>query len=281
MRLAERSQVQIAFSPSLLPAQLRVDCDCATLSLAGTLDRLLADTDLGYIELGSQVILVPKAGSDLAPFDGTVSGRVRSEVAIPVESATVRLSLVADTTIQRITGTDRLGFFAFHDVAPGTYALSVSRIGYAPHEEGVDVPPEAEVRVEMTLTEEAIELEGVMAEGRRARQRARFARSGATVQEMSRQEVKMIPGVAEPDPVRAVETLPGVTQVSDFTAAFNVRGGSADQNLILLDGVPIFNPFHGLGVFSVFNPDALQSAELHSGGFSGTIRRTCFVGASR
>ena len=268
VRLAERSRVQIAFSPSLLPPDLRVGCDCAELSLAGTLDRLLADTDLGYMELGSQVILVPKAGSDLAPFDGTVSGRVRSEVAIPVEGATVRLSLVADTTIQRVTDTDRLGFFAFHDVAPGAYALSVARIGYASHEEGVDVPPEADVQVEMTLTEQAIELEGVMAEARRGRQRARFDRSaGATVQEMSRQEVKMIPGVAEPDPVRAVETLPGVTQVSDFTAAFNVRGGSADQNLILLDGVPIFNPFHGLGVFSVFNPDALQWAELHSGGF--------------
>ena len=268
VRLADRSQVQIAFSPSLLPADLRVDCDCAALNVARTLDRLLADTDLGYVELGSQVILVPKAGSDLAPFDGTVSGRVRSEVAIPVESATVHLLFVADTTEQWIAGTDRLGFFSFHDLAPGSYVLSVARIGYDPHEQDVEVASEASVQVNVTLVEQAIELGGVSAEGRRSRQRTRFEESaGVTVQELSRTELKAIPGVAEPDPIKSVEVLPGVIRVSDFNAAFNVRGGSADQNLILLDGVPIFNPFHAMGLFSVFNADMVGRAELQSGGF--------------
>ena len=58
-----------------------------------------------------------------------------------------------------------------------------------------------------------------------------------------------------------------MTTVSDFSAAFNVRGGSADQNLILLDDIPIFNPFHLGGVFSVFNADMIGRAELRAGGF--------------
>ncbi len=267
-RLAEQSTVQIAFSPSLLPGDLRVDCDCTTLNLARALDRLLAETDLGYVELGSQVVVVPKAGSDLAPPDGLLRGRVRSEVAVPIEDATVRLVLAADTTHRRITGTDRLGYFAFHDLAPGRYALSVARIGYALHEQGVDMAPGSDLHMEVALAEQAVELAGVLAEGRRSRQRERYERSGGvTVQEMNRQELKAIPGVAEPDPMKSVEVLPGVTRVSDFTAAFNVRGGSADQNLILLDGMPIFNPFHAMGLFSVFNGDMVQRAELHSGGF--------------
>ena len=94
VRLAERSQVQIAFSPSLLPTDLRVDCDCPDVSLARALDQLLAGTELGYVELGSQVVVVPKAGSDMAPADGTLSGRVRSEVAILMVDATVRLASV-------------------------------------------------------------------------------------------------------------------------------------------------------------------------------------------
>lgn len=267
-RLAEQSTVQIAFSPSLLPGDLRVDCDCATLSLARALDRLLADTELGYVELGSQVVVVPRTGSDLAPPDGLLRGRVRSEVAVPIEDATVRLVLATDTARRHITGTDRLGYFAFHDLTPGRYTLSVARIGYALHEQGVDMVPGSDLHMEVALTEQAVELAGVLAEGRRSRQRERYERSGGvTVQEMNRQELKAIPGVAEPDPMKSVEVLPGVTRVSDFTAAFNVRGGSADQNLILLDGMPIFNPFHALGLFSVFNGDMVQRAELHSGGF--------------
>ncbi len=268
VQLAERSQVQIAFSPSLLPPALWVDCDCATLNLAGALDRLLAGTVLGYVELGSQVVVVPKSGSDLAPPDGMVRGRVRSEVAIPVEDATVRLVRPAGIAEGHIAGTDRLGFFAFHDLVPGEYVLSVSVIGYGLHEEEVAVAPGADLQLAITLTEEVVALEGLQVEGQRSRQRARFEESaGATVQEMSRTELKMIPGIAEADPLKSVEVLPGVTRVSDFAAAFNVRGGSADQNLILLDGVPIFNPFHSMGLFSVFNADMIRRAELQSGGF--------------
>lgn len=269
VRLSERSQVQIAYSPSLLPADLRVDCDCALLNIAKTLDRLLAGTTLGYVELGSQVVVVPKAGSDMAPADGTLSGRVRSEVAILMVDATVRLVPTGGANEEHVTGTDRLGYFAFHDLVPRDYVLSVSLIGYGLHEEAMAVPPGAEIRLAVTLTAEAVALEGVQVEGQRSRQRARFEESaGATVQELSRTELKGIPGIAEADPLKSVEVLPGVTRISDFAAAFNVRGGSADQNLILLDGVPIFNPFHTMGLFSVFNADMISRVELESGGFA-------------
>jgi len=130
------------------------------------------------------------------------------------------------------------------------------------------VAPDADLGVEVTLTAQAVAVEGVVVEGGPSRRRAWFESSaGVTIQELSRPELKLVPAVAEADPLKSVEVLPGVTRVSDFTASFNVRGGSADQNLILLDGVPIFNPFHGMGTFSVFNPDALKWAELQSGGF--------------
>jgi len=68
--------------------------------------------------------------------------------------------------------------------------------------------------------------------------------------------------------VRAIEVLPGVVSTSDFSASFHVRGGSQDQNLILLDGVPVFSPFHLGGLFSVFNADMIDRVELQSGGFA-------------
>ncbi len=267
-RLSESSQVQIAFSPSLLPVGLRVDCDCTTMHVARTLDRLLADTELGYVELGSQVVVVPRAGQEITDPEGVLRGRVRSEVAVPIQDATVRLLLAADTARQFVTGTDRLGFFAFDGLAAGNYILTVAHIGYALDETEVVLVPGADLAVEIALSERAVSLEGVVVEGERSSRLAWFERSaGLTVQDMNSAEMRLIPAVAEADPVRSMETLPGITRVSDFTASFNVRGGSADQNLILLDGVPILNPFHGMGAFSVFNPDALRRAELRSGGF--------------
>ena len=268
VQLAEHSRVQIAFSPSLLPADRIVECDCATENVARTLDELLDGTDLGYVELGSQVIIVPRAPREALPMDATLSGRVRSEVAVPVANATARLTLLADSTVRSITGTDALGFFAFRDLMAGRYRLTIGRIGYGLHDEEIELAPDADLQLEISLAEEAIELEAVVVEARRSRRRTRFEESaGITVQEVSVAELRNLPGFAEPDPVRAVSVLPGVTRVSDFTAVLNVRGGSGDQNLILMDRVPLFHPYHLLGIFSVFNPDMVERAELRSGGF--------------
>ena len=109
-----------------------------------------------------------------------------------------------------------------------------------------------------------------MVEGRRDedRERDRFeSDAGRHRARGGRRPLKVLPGLAEADVLRAVELLPGVVSTSDFSSAFNVRGGSADQNLILLDGFPIFNPFHLGGLFSVFNADAIARAELLAGGF--------------
>lgn len=268
VQLAERSRVQIAFSPSLLPTDRFVECACATSNVAGSLDQLLAGTDLGYVELGSQVIIVPRAPREALPRDATLSGRVRSEVAVPVANATARLTLLSDSSVQSMTGTDALGFFAFRDLMAGRYRLTIGRIGYGLHDREIDLAPDADLELEISLEEEAIELDAVVVEARRSRQRARFEESaGITVQELSVAELRNLPGFAEPDPVRAVSVLPGVTRVSDFTAVLNVRGGSGDQNLILMDRVPLFHPYHLLGIFSVFNPDMVERAELRSGGF--------------
>ena len=268
VQLAQSSRIQIAFSPSLLPPDRVVDCACATRNVARTLDRLLDGTELGYVELGAQVIIVPRAARAALPLDATLSGRVRSEVEVPVASATARLRLAADSTVERVTGTDALGFFAFRDLMAGRYRLTIGRIGYGLHDEEVDLAPNMDLELEISLAEEAIELDPVVVEARRSRRRARFEESaGITVQELSGEELRNLPGLAEPDPVRAVSILPGVTRVSDFTAVLNVRGGSGDQNLFLMDRVPLFHPYHLMGIFSVFNPDMVERAELRSGGF--------------
>ncbi len=85
--------------------------------------------------------------------------------------------------------------------------------------------------------------------------------------EVDVEQVKKLPALlGEPDVIKTIQTLPGVTTAGEGTSAFFVRGGSADQNLILIDEAPVYEISHLFGLFSVFNPDIIKNAELYKGG---------------
>ena len=208
-----------------------------------------------------------------AQTPATVAGRVRDETGAAVSSATVTLAEAADRGAGprgplRVAETDALGIFRLERVSPGAYSLRITRLGHRGHEEPLRVEPGEERHLEIELARAAIEVEGLVVEATRSRQRARFEEeAGATVRDLSLEELRRIPGVAESDPLRGVEVLPGVVSTSDLSSSFHVRGGSADQNLVLLDGVPLVSPFHLGGFFSVLNADMIERVELRSGGF--------------
>ena len=202
----------------------------------------------------------------LAAQDGTVQGRVRDEEGTPVFRATVVL-LSSGTPIVA-SDTDRLGSFRIFGVAPGPYTVRVRGLGYTGYSEEIVIAPTGTVELDLRLQRDALQIEGISVEAERSRARARFEQvGGATIRGLDVDAVRAAPALAESDPVRALEVLPGVVSTSDFSASFHVRGGSQDQNLILLDGMPIFSPFHLGGIFSVFNVDMIDRVELHSGGF--------------
>jgi len=196
---------------------------------------------------------------------GTLAGRVVDGVG-PVEFAAVRL--LAGSDIIAEVGSDVDGRFRIPGLPPGRFTLRVARIGLADFSRLVTIVADSTTTVEVTMRPAAVALSGIAVEGRASRERQLFEEvAGVTARELTAEEIRLVPGLSEADPIRAIEVLPGVVSTSDFTSAFNVRGGSADQNLILLDGIPIFSPFHLGGVFSVFNSDMVERAELRSGGF--------------
>jgi hypothetical protein len=197
---------------------------------------------------------------------GAVEGRIRDDEGSAVFRASV--DLIADSVVVRVAESDRLGFFRIEGIPYGAYKLRARGLGYEGLEQDIVLAAAEPVEVELLLVRRAIELEGVSVEADRSRERIRFEEvGGATVRELDLVDLKAVPGIAEADPIRAVAVLPGVVSTSDFSAAFHVRGGSQDQNLILLDGVPVFSPFHLGGFFSVFNADMIDRTALQSGGF--------------
>jgi len=199
-----------------------------------------------------------------------VDGRVTDADGRPVRGVTVSVFTSESELPLRSTETDDAGYFRFVPLDPGRYRLRYVRIGYEAIEVEVQVsiPAEERVRADQVLVQAAVQLAGIDVEGERSRARVLFElEAGLTSRELTREEIRRLPGLAESDPLRAVEILPGVISPSDFSASFSVRGGSSDQNLILLDGFPLYNPFHLGGVFSVFNTDMIDRVELQSGGF--------------
>ena len=204
--------------------------------------------------------------------DAALEGRVlEADGATAAEDRTVEGALVSlfrggETRATAVS--DGEGRFRIGALPAGPYLLRIERLGFATLEETIDLLPGETLTRDFELEEAAIALEGVAVEAGRTRERIRFEESGGiSARELTSEEVRLVPGVSEADPLRAVAVLPGVVTTSDFTSSFNVRGGSADQNLILVDGIPILSPFHLGGVFSVFNAEMIERAELQTGGF--------------
>ena len=99
-------------------------------------------------------------------------------------------------------------------------------------------------------------------------ERQKFERSMESSQiALDLREINSAPAFVEPDVFRTLQMLPGVQTTSDFSSALYVRGSTPDQNLIMLDGIAVYNPYHLGGIFSTFNTDAIKEADFHAGGF--------------
>ena len=160
--------------------------------------------------------------------------------------------------------TNEDGFFAY-TYTGDTLRLRVSYVGYLPLDTVfVGAPPEEEVTLSLA-TGAALDAVTVRATeaAERIDERVQMSQIDVTAA-----QIKRAPSLlGETDVLKTLQLLPGVSGGTEGTAGLYVRGGSPDQNLILLDGVPIYNVSHVLGLFSVFNADAVKGVTLTKGGF--------------
>jgi hypothetical protein len=121
---------------------------------------------------------------------------------------------------------------------------------------------------EYTIVDVAMHMEPLKAQGIVVSAKKKKFRNTAsmTPPSLSDKDLRMMPSFVEGDLMRTIEALPGVTKSSDFSTSVSVRGGSPDQNRVLLDDVPLLNPFHLFGLVSAFNSNSIKSAELYSSG---------------
>ena len=189
---------------------------------------------------------------------GHISGTVRD--AETTESL-VGVSIYVEQLKQGTT-TDERGRYEM-DLPIGEHLLRVSYVGYGTLEKKVNVTAKAQtVNIKLTSETETLNEVEVTSE-RKDRNVTAMAMS---VQTLDMIAIKKIPALmGEVDVIKSIQLLPGVQAASEGSSGFSVRGGTTDQNLILLDGASIYNASHFLGFFSVFNNDVVKDATLYKG----------------
>lgn len=158
--------------------------------------------------------------------------------------------------------TNEYGFFSV-TLPAGTYTIKISYVGFSDFSETVVLNQNTKRKIAMTGTSQELSEVVIETDARRVNIR----KPEMSVNKLTVAEIKRMPVVlGETDVLKSILQLPGVTNAGEGSSGFNVRGGAADQNLILLDEATIYNSSHLFGFFSVFNADAIKDLKLYKGG---------------
>src|SRR5665647_891715 len=159
------------------------------------------------------------------------------------------------------TGTNAYGFYSI-TLPAGHYQLTAQFVGYSPKTEQINL--NKSVRQNFSLEEAVTTLGEIVVSGQRRDEN--ITKTNMGVQKLSTSEIKSIPVLfGENDVLKTIQLLPGIKPAGEGSSGFNVRGGSSDQNLILLDEATVFNASHLMGFFSVFNSDAIKDITVYKG----------------
>jgi hypothetical protein len=160
--------------------------------------------------------------------------------------------------------TNASGFYLIPAVPRGTIELTASCIGFQRQTRSLRVGGSEPITVNFRLTAKDVEAAEVVVQERRLTDTSTVSGS---VYSLQVQEIRSVPGPAQGDIFHSISILPGVVSTADVSSKFYVRGGASDQNLILFDGMRIYNPYHAFGIFSVFDPEIAKSVDMYTGAF--------------
>ena len=160
---------------------------------------------------------------------------------------------------------DVTGAFLINKIPAGTYTVKVSRLGYVDLFDTVAVGSNGTItkRYSVSPNSQTLDAVQIVGENTRKEQETRTSVISVTPKDMSK-----MPAIGgQPDFAQYLQVLPGIISTGDQGGQLYVRGGTPVQNMLLLDGTILYNPFHSIGIFSVFDMDIMSSADVYTGGF--------------
>ena len=193
-------------------------------------------------------------------ISGIISDSLSGETLI---GATITISKENNPKIISGTYSNKFGFFSIPSVIPGSYIISCSSIGYSTKTIPIELKKD-NIRIDISLMNRTSKTKEITVTA----QKEQASIQSLNTVELSKDFLKQMPSIGgETDVFRVLQLMPGIKSASELSSGLYVRGGSPDQNLILLDGVIVYNPSHLGGFLSTFNSDALKDIRMIKGGF--------------
>ena len=193
---------------------------------------------------------------------GTVKGFLKSESS---GEAVMFASVTLEGTNYGVSSNVD-GYYSLSRIPAGQYTLVVSSLEFETLRQSVEVVSGKVLTKNILLSQKVVTLEGAEVRADREEQTTQVRTSVETIRPA---DIKRIPSFGgAPDLVQALQVLPGFVSTGDQGGQLYIRGGSPIQNKVLLDGMLIYNAFHSIGLFSVFDSDALSNADVYTGAFS-------------
>lgn len=261
--ITRRSGFPFSYNPKKIAAQQKVSYSATNQSLTKVLDDLSKQFGLTFGLVENQIILKPdKRSQKVEPQIATLSGTIKDSDS---GEALIGASVFVHE-LQTGAVTNAFGFYSL-TIPKGAYTVSSSFMGYKRSTMTVEL--DGPVKEDLMMTEEPpVVLEEIIITG-----------MPSVVNQIQTGNLNIKPSTVEERPaffgemdvVKSLESVPGIKFHSDGSSFYYVRGGHRDQNLILIDDAPIYNPSHMLGVFSTIIPDAVNDITFYKGDMPASI----------
>ncbi|MCG8699848.1 MAG: TonB-dependent receptor [Bacteroidales bacterium] len=254
-RLDSVTGYSFAYNPSVLPKSYRITYDFTNSSVEYILSQLLKGTGLEYHKLDEQIIIKRKKNRKHYSISGFV---------IDAESGQTLINAnVYDKFSMYGTVSNNYGYYNL-TMPEGVYNLIFSFIGMESVQKQIVFDKNISMDISMSPN---MELKEIVVEGT-IREAMITKNSNMGNMKVNAKELAKLPAMmGDPDPVKSIQLLPGFQSGAEGNGALYVRGGGALQNLFLIDNVPIYNAYHMMGLFSVFNSDIVDKIDLYKGAF--------------
>ncbi len=278
--LEKNNNIKIFYQPAWYDGK-EVAADVLKLPLPEALNILTKISNLSYLKLrDNYFILIPSTMKNEQGADSLEFYTIGDAMSYgSKETATIRGEVINGSTSDVMVGarlnlknpaksytTDHAGKFVM-DIPVGEHELLVQSPGFEDKTMKIKVFGDGNLSVEMFV--KSIILDEVSVTSVKIDQY--YRRTKMSVMSLDAKSIKQLPSTfGETDVIKGLSLLPGVQTSGEFGAGFNVRGGSTDQNLILLEDVPLFNTSHLFGLISIINPDGIQDATLYKGAMPAT-----------
>ncbi|MCX6266155.1 MAG: carboxypeptidase-like regulatory domain-containing protein [Bacteroidetes bacterium] len=261
------SQIDFSYNPSMLPVERHISVDATNKPVSAVLDEVLVPQGIDYVKVENHLVLKQhdqKGSEKMAVISATLSRFTLSGYLRDKNTGEALIGAniyVKGTTIGAMT--NGYGFYSL-TLGSGNYPMVFSFMGYK--ELMTDIYMNQNIRRSVDMEEDKLEIKEV--EIVAADRESDITRAQMSEFRFSQKTLSQLPGFGgDLDILRALQAVPGIQTFGDGSALYYVRGGNSDQNLLLIDEVPVYNPSHLFGFFSAFSPDAINSVQIYKGDF--------------